>query len=214
MIRKFENYMMKEHNGKDKAITSREIEAIFHCKGTKVREMVNELRCKGTPICSCGSGYYYSETAEDIHETITHLNGRVKRIRAAKDGMRMVLKEKEDGTQILNDDMIKRGDIFMANLNPIVGSEQGGDRPVLVVQNNIGNIHSQTVIVAIISSKVENKKLPTHVFIEKSVLPLDSVVCTEHIRTLDRTRLFRYVGKLTDEEMDKVDTALQISMGV
>ena len=214
MIRKFENYMMKEHNGKDKAITSREIESIFHCKGTKVREMVNELRCKGTPICSCGTGYYYSETADDIYETIAHLNGRIKRIRAAEDGMRKVLKEKDKDTQNSNDDTIKRGDVYMANLNPIVGSEQGGDRPVLVIQNNVGNLHSQTFVVAIISSKLENKKLPTHVFVGKGVLPLDSVVCTEHIRTLDRTRLFRYVGKFNDEEMDRVDRALQISVGV
>ena len=77
MIRRFEKFMMKEHTGKDNAITSRELEAIFHCKGTKIRETVNELRCRGTPICSCGTGYYYSEAAEDIHETIapyhTHL---------------------------------------------------------------------------------------------------------------------------------------------
>ena len=94
MIRRFEKFMMKEHTGKDNAITSRELEAIFHCKGTKIRETVNELRCRGTPICSCGTGYYYSEAAEDIHETIAHLNGRVKKMKAAEDGMKQILNKK------------------------------------------------------------------------------------------------------------------------
>ena len=109
---------------------------------------------------------------------------------------------------------VKRGDIFMADLNPIVGSEQGGNRPVLVIQNDVGNLHSPTIVVAIISSKVEKSKLPTHVFIKKGVLRLDSVVYAEQIRTIDKSRLLRFVGALSDEDMAKVDKALKISMGV
>ena len=109
---------------------------------------------------------------------------------------------------------VKRGDIFMADLNPIVGSEQGGNRPVLVIQNDVGNLHSPTTVVALISSKVEKSKLPTHVIIKKGVLPLDSVVYAEQIRTIDKTRLLRYVGALPNEDMAKVDKALKISMGV
>lgn len=102
----------------------------------------------------------------------------------------------------------------MVDLNPIVGSEQGGKRPVLVVQNNVGNLHSPTIVVAIISSKVEKGRLPTHVFIKNGVLPLDSLVCTEQIRTIDKSRVFRYLGALPKDEMQKVDKALKISMGV
>ncbi len=109
---------------------------------------------------------------------------------------------------------VKRGDIFMADLNPIVGSEQGGNRPVLVIQNDVGNLHSPTIVVAIISSKIEKSKLPTHVTIKKGVLPLDSVVYAEQIRTIDKARLLRYVGELSKDDMIKVDIALKISMGV
>lgn len=109
---------------------------------------------------------------------------------------------------------IKRGDILLADLNPIIGSEQGGERPVLVVQNNVGNLHSPTIVVAIISSKVEKGRLPTHVFVQRGVLPLDSLVCTEQIRTIDKSRIFKYLGRLSDEEMKNVDKALKISVGV
>ena len=102
----------------------------------------------------------------------------------------------------------------MVDLNPIVGSEQGGERPVLVVQNDVGNLHSPTIVVAIISSKVEKGRLPTHVFVQRGVLPLDSLVCTEQIRTIDKSRIFKYLGRLSDEEMQKVDKALKISVGV
>lgn len=109
---------------------------------------------------------------------------------------------------------IKRGDILLADLNPIIGSEQGGERPVLVVQNDVGNLHSPTIVVAIISSKVEKGRLPTHVFIQRGVLPLDSIICVEQIRTIDKSRVFRYLGTLPKDEMQKVDKALKISVGV
>ena len=109
---------------------------------------------------------------------------------------------------------IKRGDILLADLDPIIGSEQGGERPVLVVQNNVGNLHSPTIVVAIISSKVEKGRLPTHVFVQRGVLPLDSLICTEQIRTIDKSRVFSYLGRLSNEEMKNVDKALKISVGV
>lgn len=109
---------------------------------------------------------------------------------------------------------IKRGDILLADLNPIIGSEQGGERPVLVVQNDVGNLHSPTIVVAIISSKVEKGRLPTHVFIQKGVLPLDSIICVEQIRTIDKSRVFKYLGRLSNEDMENVDKALKISVGV
>ena len=109
---------------------------------------------------------------------------------------------------------IKRGDILLADLNPIIGSEQGGERPVLVVQNDVGNLHSPTIVVAIISSKLEKGRLPTHVFVQRGVLPLDSLVCTEQIRTIDKSRVFGYLGRLSDKEMENVDKALKISVGV
>ena len=109
---------------------------------------------------------------------------------------------------------IKRGDILLADLNPIIGSEQGGERPVLVVQNDVGNLHSPTIVVAIISSKIEKGRLPTHVFVQRGVLPLDSLVCTEQIRTIDKSRIFKYLGRFSDEEMKNVDKALKISVGV
>ena len=109
---------------------------------------------------------------------------------------------------------IKRGDILLADLNPIIGSEQGGERPVLVVENDVGNLHSPTIVVAIISSKIEKGRLPTHVFVQRGVLPLDLLVCTEQIRTIDKSRIFKYLGRLSDEEMKNVDKALKISVGV
>ena len=109
---------------------------------------------------------------------------------------------------------IKRGDILLADLDPIIGSEQGGERPVLVVQNDVGNLHSPTIVVAIISSKVEKGRLPTHVFVQRGVLPFDSIICVEQIRTIDKSRIFKYLGRLSDEEMKNVDKALKISVGV
>lgn len=109
--------------------------------------------------------------------------------------------------------LIKRGDIFYADLNPVVGSEQGGIRPVLVVQNNVGNRHSPTVIVVPISS-VRKKNLPVHIRIRCSELPKNSTVLAEQIRTIDRSRLHKYVGSLNRELMKEINGILKISIGV
>ena len=110
--------------------------------------------------------------------------------------------------------LIKRGDIFYADLNPVVGSEQGGIRPVLIVQNNVGNKHSPTVIVVPISTAKEHH-LPTHIHIRGSkALPKDSVILAEQIRTIDRYRLKSYVGSVDFELMEKVEKAMKISIGV
>lgn len=107
--------------------------------------------------------------------------------------------------------LIKRGDVFYADLDPIIGSEQGGIRPVLVVQNNVGNKYSPTVVVLPISSA----NMPTHIHICGSkMLPKDSIVLAEQIRTIDRNRLLRYVGSVGLEVMEKVDRAVKISIGV
>lgn len=89
----FEKYMKTEHTGRDNAIKSKALESIFHCKGIEIRHMVNELRCLGVPICSCGQGYYYSASAVDVRDTIKHLEGRASRIKAAQDGMEKYLAE-------------------------------------------------------------------------------------------------------------------------
>lgn len=111
--------------------------------------------------------------------------------------------------------MIKRGDIYHADLNPVFGSEQGGYRPVLVIQNNRGNQHSPTVIVAAITSKPKSK-LPTHVAIPASIqgLEKDSVVLLEQLRTLDKKRLDDYIGTLDKQQMLKIDKALCSSTGM
>lgn len=109
---------------------------------------------------------------------------------------------------------IRRGDIFYADLNPVVGSEQGGFRPVLVIQNNTGNEHSPTVIVAAVTSKPKTK-LPTHVSLKnRKGLERDSVVLLEQIRTLDKKRLENYVGRIDRYQMIKIDEALRASTGV
>lgn len=109
---------------------------------------------------------------------------------------------------------IQRGEIYHADLNPIFGSEQGGYRPVLVIQNNRGNRYSPTVIIAAITSRPKTK-LPTHVLVSGiKGLEKDSFVLLEQIRTLDKQRLNNYVGKLNREQMLKVDKALQSSTGI
>ncbi len=104
--------------------------------------------------------------------------------------------------------VVKRGDIFYADLSPVVGSEQGGIRPVIIIQNDIGNRYSPTVIVAAITSQINKAKLPTHVEISSE----DSVVLLEQVRTLDKRRLKEKIGHMTDDDMDKVDVALMISL--
>ncbi|APC42178.1 MULTISPECIES: type II toxin-antitoxin system PemK/MazF family toxin [Clostridium] len=112
--------------------------------------------------------------------------------------------------------IVKRGDIFYADLSPVVGSEQGGIRPVIILQNDIGNKYSPTIIIAAITSQINKAKLPTHVEIssEEYGLNKDSVVLLEQIRTLDKKRLKEKIGHMTDGDMKKVDTALLISVGL
>lgn len=111
---------------------------------------------------------------------------------------------------------IFRGDIYYADLSPVVGSEQGGVRPVLVLQNDVGNKYSPTVIVAAITSKLSKAKLPTHIELDKDKynLPKDSVVLLEQIRTLDKLRLKDKVCTLDDKMMQKVEIATMISLGI
>ncbi len=112
--------------------------------------------------------------------------------------------------------MVKRGDIFYADLSPVVGSEQGGIRPVLVVQNDVGNKYSPTVIVAAITSKINKAKMPTHIEIEgeKHGLTKDSVILAEQIRTIDKKRLKEKIGHLDEALASSVDYALKVSFGL
>lgn len=111
---------------------------------------------------------------------------------------------------------IRRGDIFYAELNPVIGSEQGGTRPVLVISNNTGNRHSPTVIIAPITSRTHTKaKLPTHTEVQDfDKLDKDSIILLEQIRTIDKQRLKQYMGLLPDNIMAKVDKALAISISL
>ena len=110
--------------------------------------------------------------------------------------------------------LIKRGDIYYADLRPVVGSEQGGIRPVLIVQNDTGNKHSPTVIVAAITSQMHKSKLPTHVEIDSAryAMVKDSVILLEQLRTIDKTRLKDKVCHLDNEIIRKVDSALSVSL--
>lgn len=112
--------------------------------------------------------------------------------------------------------IVKRGDVFYADLSPVVGSEQGGVRPVLIIQNDIGNRFSPTVIVAAITAQIQKAKLPTHVEIEAKThgMERDSVILLEQIRTIDKQRLTDKITHLDDDTMRKVDEALQISVGL
>ena len=111
---------------------------------------------------------------------------------------------------------IKRGDIYYADLSPVVGSEQGGVRPVLIVQNDVGNRYSPTVIAAAITSRRSKTNLPTHIPIEANGCGLskDSVVLLEQVRTLDKRRLKEKMGTLNSTDMYKVDEALAVSFGL
>ena len=110
--------------------------------------------------------------------------------------------------------VIKRGDIFYADLRPVVGSEQGGIRPVLIIQNDVGNRHSPTVICAAITSKMNKAKLPTHIEIDASAYGIekDSVILLEQLRTIDKRRLKYKVCHLDSAMLDKVNHALEISL--
>ncbi|MEA4814888.1 MAG: type II toxin-antitoxin system PemK/MazF family toxin [Oscillospiraceae bacterium] len=114
------------------------------------------------------------------------------------------------------DTNVKRGDIYYADLSPVVGSEQGGVRPVLIVQNDTGNRFSPTVIAAAITSQINKSKLPTHIELsaQKYGLSKDSVVLLEQIRTLDKRRLREKMGRADDELMNRVDSAIAVSFGL
>ena len=110
---------------------------------------------------------------------------------------------------------IKRGELYYADLSPVVGSEQGGIRPVLVVQNDVGNKYSPTVIAAAVTSKINKAKLPTHIELPSNTYGLqkDSVILLEQIRTLDKRRLKERIGELSETTMNRVDNAILISLG-
>jgi len=112
--------------------------------------------------------------------------------------------------------VVKRGDIFFADLSPVVGSEQGGVRPVLIVQNDVGNKYSPTIIAAAITSQINKAKLPTHIEIsaEEYGLTKDSVILLEQIRTIDKRRLKDKIGRLDDDLMSVVNEAISISFGL
>ncbi len=110
---------------------------------------------------------------------------------------------------------IRRGEIYYANLSPVVGSEQGGERPVLVIQNDVGNVHSETVIVAALTSQFK-KWLPVHVYIpaKASGLSHNSIVLCEQLRTISKSRLSERVGVAPPSIMEQVDNAVKISLGI
>src|SRR5665648_108443 len=112
--------------------------------------------------------------------------------------------------------IVKRGDLYYADLSPVIGSEQGGVRPILIIQNDVGNKYSPTVIVAAITSQINKARLPTHIEItaQDFGLPKDSVVLLEQIRTIDKKRLREKIGKFDDELMRDIDDALKISIGL
>lgn len=112
--------------------------------------------------------------------------------------------------------IVKRGDIFYADLSPVVGSEQGGIRPVLVVQNDVGNKYSPTIIVAAITSRINKAKMPTHIEIkgDEYGLSKDSVILLEQIRTIDKKRLKERIGHIDDVAIDAVNEAVSVSLGL
>ncbi|HHY71233.1 MAG TPA: type II toxin-antitoxin system PemK/MazF family toxin [Thermoanaerobacterales bacterium] len=112
--------------------------------------------------------------------------------------------------------LVRRGDIFYADLNPVIGSEQGGIRPVLVVQNDVGNKYSPTVIIAAITSQIDKAKLPTHIELQSEDYGIekDSVILLEQLRTIDKRRLKEKITILDQDIMAKVDEALKVSLGL
>ena len=116
----------------------------------------------------------------------------------------------------MDNSSVRRGDIFYADLSPVVGSEQGGVRPVLIVQNDTGNKHSPTVIAAAITSQTGKARLPTHISLaaHTSGLPKDSIVLLAQIRTLDKRRLREHMGRVDEQVMRRVDSAIAVSFGL
>ncbi|MDO5713768.1 MAG: type II toxin-antitoxin system PemK/MazF family toxin [Tissierellia bacterium] len=112
--------------------------------------------------------------------------------------------------------IVKRGDIFYADLSPIIGSEQGGVRPVVIIQNDVGNKYSPTTIIAAITSRLNKARLPTHVGVqaEYSELPKNSVVLLEQIRTIDKKRLREKIGSFHEDTIQEIEDAVRISLGL
>lgn len=111
-------------------------------------------------------------------------------------------------------DEIKRGQIYLADLNPVIGSEQGGIRPVVVIQNDMGNHFSSTIIVAAITSKNNKKSIPTHAKLDNNTLQKESIALMEQIRTIDKCRLIELLGEVSKEEMVRMVEALRISIDI
>ena len=111
-------------------------------------------------------------------------------------------------------EQIKRGEIYYANLCPIVGSEQGGVRPVVILQNNKGNFHSRTTIIAAITSELDKPNLPTHVIFKSDCMKKESMVLLEQIRTVDKSRIGDFIGLVDENTMKQVDKAILISFGI
>ena len=127
-----------------------------------------------------------------------------------------ILTVKYDENRSVKNLVVKRGDIYYADLSPIIGSEHGGVRPVLIIQNDVGNRHSPTIICAAITSRMNKAKLPTHIEISSGRYHLvkDSVILLEQIRTIDKQRLREYVCHVDSRMMGKVNHAIQISLGL
>lgn len=139
----------------------------------------------------------------------------LKRGRCVQNNSRKLSKLLEISRGVINM-TVKRGEIYYADLSPVIGSEQGGVRPVLIVQNDVGNRYSPTVIAAAITSQKEKSRLPTHIQIDSTSCGLskDSVVLLEQIRTIDKKRLKEKMGRLDDGSMGAIDSALTISFGL
>lgn len=109
----------------------------------------------------------------------------------------------------------RRGDIYMANLNPFKGSEQGGTRPVIVIQNNRGNYYCPTLIIAPLTSKLGKHEIPTHYSVKGiKNLPADSVILLEQIKTIDKLRIKSYVGKVSKRQMEEIEKVMRLSLGI
>lgn len=113
----------------------------------------------------------------------------------------------------MKDEKINRGDIYLENLNPYKGSEQGGKRPVIIIQNNVGNHYSPTVIVTAVTSRFFKKRaLPTHVPLDNEELEKNSLALLEQIRTIDKSRLIRKIGRVPEEKMKEIGAAIHVSL--
>ena len=124
--------------------------------------------------------------------------------------------QQNQGVKVMNQAVrsVRRGDVYLADLNPAIGCEQGGIRPVLVLQNDIGNLYSPTTIVAAVTAKQTKKTLPVHMPISAYMLRIDSTMLLEQIRTIDKCRLKGYLGSVSETEMRDIDRALKLSIGL